>query len=691
MRNIRHIRNIIKELFKKITVGRGVGILALFLFTFIAVIYQKGYFSLSFISEEKTTQSEHTTQKEPSETTGIPDVLPEDYDELDIAHARKYIYELRYASNISKIGLSASEDFPQDELADERPTYPSNNDTIAGGYLLSYGKYDKQNFVIAESVFQDIENRQTFGNKQLLEWRIYQEEEDGERLSRQYTKNAARLLIEPYMGYIIQAGGEKLLIKNINREVLGEFEYGSFTPALTRDTKDRPLFYLNGMYNSFYHFDEKTKEFVPSDYNDITDTRGLYFDYPPYFGKSDNNIMRLSMKKTILVPDPDYIPPDTEQEKGETTIAAYQGSIFSELLPRLLGKNTENKTAVTVRLLTTNDETTADTAGETTPDTTGEITSDTTDETTADTTDETTADTTDETTADTTDETTADTTDETTADTTDETTADTTDETTADTTDETTTDTTDETTTDTTDETTEEPEPVIPMIEIEVYRSAYGYGHHREITGYSFLKLFNFSGGFGAAVDELGRYMLIRTSGYAGITGIKTYFNENGQYVTSSLTEPLLKGAEGLGHYYFDSGLIRVRQIDKDASKNYATKVTGDYDYLIFADGTKFNTPSGFSLVSYSEGILLLEKNGLYGYYHKDGYWIAQPIYSYARPFSEGLGVIGFRGSKKGVVDKSGNVVIPFAYEQISDISSGVITAYRELDGWTILGKYEKK
>ena len=83
----------------------------------------------------------------------------------------------------------------------------------------------------------------------------------------------------------------------------------------------------------------------------------------------------------------------------------------------------------------------------------------------------------------------------------------------------------------------------------------------------------------------------------------------------------------------------------------------------------------------------MLERDGRYGYYHRDGYWIAQPVYTYAMPFGEGIGVIGYKDGVKGALDTTGNTVIPFEYEEISTASSGIFACFAEDSGWTLLAK----
>ncbi|MBR6603010.1 MAG: WG repeat-containing protein, partial [Clostridia bacterium] len=162
------------------------------------------------------------------------------------------------------------------------------------------------------------------------------------------------------------------------------------------------------------------------------------------------------------------------------------------------------------------------------------------------------------------------------------------------------------------------------------------------------------------------------------------------RYIVSEYAEPLYRNSENSkGYLYFDEGLVRVRKLERDYT--FRNLIYSDSDVLLYPDGSEFKIPSGFTLVSYSEGVLVLKGNdGKYGYYHKNGYWIAQPIYTEIRPFSEGLGVIGFLGGKKGVIDINGNIVIPFAYEYITAPSDGVLTLYSYEKGWKILVKMEK-
>jgi len=151
---------------------------------------------------------------------------------------------------------------------------------------------------------------------------------------------------------------------------------------------------------------------------------------------------------------------------------------------------------------------------------------------------------------------------------------------------------------------------------------------------------------------------------------------------------PATDTAAEIGSFTFDHGLMRVRCEMRDYFD--IGQIVGDYDMLITDDGKKFEMPEGYTLKAYSDGVLLLERDGRFGCMDYTGRWIAQPIYTYAEPFYEGLCVLGFRDGKKGMIDTSGNIVIPFSFDYISNVSSGRIAVYDAAIGWTVLEKLAK-
>jgi|GEM_PF-3542162 hypothetical protein len=157
----------------------------------------------------------------------------------------------------------------------------------------------------------------------------------------------------------------------------------------------------------------------------------------------------------------------------------------------------------------------------------------------------------------------------------------------------------------------------------------------------------------------------------------------DGYYLPKELT------TANRGMFYFDNGLLRVRRVITQ-SNTLQTKLK-DTDVLIRFDGSIFDIPPGYEIVYYSDGVAVLKSGDLYGCFSNTGKWIAQPIYTYAGSFNEGLIVLGNRDGKKGMIDTSGNTVLPFVFDEISDVSGGVIAAYEKENGWSIYLKIARR
>ena len=143
-------------------------------------------------------------------------------------------------------------------------------------------------------------------------------------------------------------------------------------------------------------------------------------------------------------------------------------------------------------------------------------------------------------------------------------------------------------------------------------------------------------------------------------------------------------GIESIGAQGFDHGYLRLRIRTVSVMADALGKVVWDQDYLVDTEGNKFSIPTGYTLEGYSDGILLLSKDGLYGYYSIEGDWIAQPIFTYARPFIQGLAAVGSEDGTVGMIDTKGNIVLPFVFTSVSDVSSGVIVTFCEGIGWEV-------
>ena len=165
------------------------------------------------------------------------------------------------------------------------------------------------------------------------------------------------------------------------------------------------------------------------------------------------------------------------------------------------------------------------------------------------------------------------------------------------------------------------------------------------------------------------------------------------RYVITSYRTPLTNGIESVGSYYMDHGLIRIRKqiIDYSGLVVYnVIRVIIDEDVLVDRNGNEFPLPAGFKLLSYSDGMIVLEKNGRMGVMDYTGNWIAEPIYKDIQPFVDGLSVLTTADGRVGMIDTKGNIVLPFAYEHISQASSGLVVAYDTELGWQAFQIMEK-
>lgn len=200
---------------------------------------------------------------------------------------------------------------------------------------------------------------------------------------------------------------------------------------------------------------------------------------------------------------------------------------------------------------------------------------------------------------------------------------------------------------------------------------------------------YNFSEGYACVANEKGQMWFIDRDGKTVFeTKDINGYNAVGRPVVDNLLLPLTNGIESLGFYYFDHGLVRVRRQSYDylQLEDWDTlRPEYDDDELIYATGEKFTLAEGYDIISYSDGMILLEKNGKYGYMDYTGAWVVQPELDGAKPFVEGLAPAS-RGGKWGVVDTAGNTVIPFNYDNIQTTSSGMIVCHRDA-GWTVFAK----
>ena len=223
----------------------------------------------------------------------------------------------------------------------------------------------------------------------------------------------------------------------------------------------------------------------------------------------------------------------------------------------------------------------------------------------------------------------------------------------------------------------------------------YDYVNYKTMSQYysgNFFKAFNYSAdGYAVVIDDTENTLRIINyrdrnvfkpgSQYIYYKDINTGKNHYGK---DHYAFPDTYGIESIGAQGFDHGYLRLRIRTTSVMSDSLGKVVRDQDYLVDTSGKKFEIPTGYTLEGYSDGVLLLSRDGLYGYYSIEGEWIAQPIYSYARPFIQGLAVVGSQDGTVGMIDTKGNIVLPFVFTSISDVSSGVIVTYCEGIGWEV-------
>jgi len=162
----------------------------------------------------------------------------------------------------------------------------------------------------------------------------------------------------------------------------------------------------------------------------------------------------------------------------------------------------------------------------------------------------------------------------------------------------------------------------------------------------------------------------------------------SGTKIRQFFFEPVTKGVESLGLYYFDHGYTMIRYC---WTSNFNKKDLYLNEYRLYdTKGNPFEIPGGYTLVNYSDGILLLEKDGLYGYMDTERSWIRPAVYTEASPYIQGIAVVKEEDGRWGVLDREGNAVLPFIFDYVSKPSGGKVAAYSAERGWEIYCVMEK-
>lgn len=215
-----------------------------------------------------------------------------------------------------------------------------------------------------------------------------------------------------------------------------------------------------------------------------------------------------------------------------------------------------------------------------------------------------------------------------------------------------------------------------PDISVSSNKKYFGYLKGDEvICDLKYEKAFAYSEGFGCTYDKEGRLY---------------FHNEEGRVRIAGLNDIMYGSTEAdderaLGFYYFDEGLCRA--VRKTFKKG---ELVNERQIIINRYGDEMILPSDYTLYSYSDGMMLMQKDGRSGYMNSRGAWVTEPTYTYARPFFEGLAVVGNADGNVGVIDKNGEYVIAPVFDKITDCSGGVMALFDDEYGWYVIKKCKK-
>ncbi len=222
--------------------------------------------------------------------------------------------------------------------------------------------------------------------------------------------------------------------------------------------------------------------------------------------------------------------------------------------------------------------------------------------------------------------------------------------------------------------------------DIERYYNGYSWGYRNAKTGDivvypRYVRAYNFHDGYAVAYDHYAMYFLNEK----GSVLYSVKYDKPEVFATyNEVTLPDTNGIEALGAYYFSHGLTRVRIRENLISyKVYYYIKESDKTVLLDEKGNEFPVPVGYTLISYSDGVLLLQNNetGLLGCMNYKGAWIVQPAYSHVTPSLSGMIVVGQKNGKKGLYDTEGNQILPQVYDEISAPSAGMVAVYDKTSG----------
>ncbi|MBQ3792119.1 MAG: hypothetical protein II797_03345, partial [Clostridia bacterium] len=204
--------------------------------------------------------------------------------------------------------------------------YPSVGQMQASGYALTDKVYEPGQTVLAVLNISSVRfplfsiSKKTVSEPYFI-YLTAKDEKYNNRTVAYRDVQVERPVFDLYMGYILKDNAGSIAVMNNAGETILYFKADEYLPAYTRDKAGRALFYKtvektvtiperevlqedgvtyvteparDYVYQAkeYYFINEAKKRFDLSTYVDETDNRGLYFDYPAYYGTGDGSIRR---------------------------------------------------------------------------------------------------------------------------------------------------------------------------------------------------------------------------------------------------------------------------------------------------------------------------------------------------------------------------------------------------------------
>ncbi len=220
------------------------------------------------------------------------------------------------------------------------------------------------------------------------------------------------------------------------------------------------------------------------------------------------------------------------------------------------------------------------------------------------------------------------------------------------------------------------------------YKELYGYknGAGKVVIQPQYTMAYDFtSDGLACVIFENYRLLYIDTKGNRVVSLLNNAYVKPEDFNYKEHYQCYYAGINNdvndMGMYYYEDGHVMIRYALLDAKTG--SKLVKTVNQIIGKDGKKLPIPGNYSLEAYSDGVMLISKNGRFGYMNTDNSWVSHAVFDEARPFFQGLAV-AHSDSGYGMIDTEGNTVLPFIFDYISDVSDGRVAAYSSELGWQI-------